>query len=122
MYTSMERESSYGKMIERTFDPERANLVKVVAVYVRVHSKQSPHNRAHGVLERSGECHTYDLVVSGRNQEQWEGNTDGIGEGGLVVEEILGPVHQGVDIFRRRELRWALVPDAILPEVFVPDR
>jgi hypothetical protein len=35
----------------RTFDTQSANVVKVIAVYVRVYAEQPTHNRAHGVSE-----------------------------------------------------------------------
>jgi hypothetical protein len=49
------------------------------------------------------------------------GRTDGIREDGLVVEDVLGPVHEGVDILGRGKLRGALVTYAVFPEVLVSD-
>jgi hypothetical protein len=93
----------------------------MVGVYVRIHAKQSPHNSAHSVLERPRERHTY-----ARRQECRErkigitgGYTDRIREDGLVVEDILGPVHEGVDILGRGKLCGSLVAHAIFPEIFV---
>lgn len=37
--------------VKPTLYAECADLVKVVAVYVGIHAKQSSHNGAHGVLE-----------------------------------------------------------------------
>jgi len=84
------------------FDAERADLIKVVAVYVRVHAEQSSHDGAHGVFERPRERHT-----------------DRIREDGLVIEDILGPVHEGVDILGRGKLRGALVTHAVFPKVLI---
>ena len=44
-------EEAHDNRVKRTFDAERADLIKVVAVYVRIHAKQSSHNGAHSVLE-----------------------------------------------------------------------
>ena len=34
-----------------TFDPESADLIKMIAVYVRVHAEQPSHDGAYGILE-----------------------------------------------------------------------
>ena len=47
------------------------------------------------------------------------GYTDGIREDSLVVEDILAPVHEGIDVRGRGKLRRAFVAHAIFPEVFV---
>ena len=49
------------------------------------------------------------------------GHTDRIREDGFVVEDILSPVHEGVDILGRGKLRGALVAHAVFPEIFVSD-
>jgi hypothetical protein len=49
------------------------------------------------------------------------GCTDSIREDGFVIEDILSPVHEGVDILGRGELRGALVTHAVFPKVFVSD-
>ena len=41
--------------MKHTFDAERADLVKVVAIYMRVHAEQSSHDGAHGVFKRPRE-------------------------------------------------------------------
>ena len=38
-------------MSKRTFNAESADLVKVAAIYVRIHAEQPSHNGAHGVFE-----------------------------------------------------------------------
>jgi len=44
---------------QRTLDSQRANLVKVVAVDVRIHAKQSSNNRSHRVAEFGRERHSW---------------------------------------------------------------
>ena len=61
LYASVIREMDH-KRGERTFNPKRTDLIKVVAVYVCVHTEQSAHDSAHGVFECSGEWHAYILV------------------------------------------------------------
>jgi len=70
--------------MKHTFDAERADLIKVVAVYVRVHAEQSSHDGAHGVFECPRERHTYihPFVSSAKKKGSREdapivlGNTD----------------------------------------------
>jgi hypothetical protein len=50
-----------------------------------------------------------------------EDHTDSIREDSLVVEDILSPVHEGVDILRRGKLCGTLVAHAVFPEIFVSD-
>ena len=40
-----------------TFNAKRADLVEMVAVYVRVHAEQSADDRAHRLSKISGEWH-----------------------------------------------------------------
>lgn len=47
----------YGDHMRRTFDAQRADVVKVVAVQVRVHAEEPPEQRAHRVAEVSREGH-----------------------------------------------------------------
>jgi hypothetical protein len=51
LYTSMVREGGPQNRSKRTFDAKRAYLIKMIAVYVRIHAEQSSHNGAHSVLE-----------------------------------------------------------------------
>lgn len=44
-------------------------------------------------------------------------HTDLVGEVLFVIEEALGPVHQGIDVLWRGELRGSFVLDAVLPQV-----
>jgi len=61
LYTSTKGKKLATKIrMKHTFDAERADLIKVIAVYVRVHAEQSSHDGAHGVFERPRERHTYD--------------------------------------------------------------
>jgi hypothetical protein len=46
-------------------------------------------------------------------------STDGVWEDSLVVEDILSPVHESINIFGRRKLCGAFVAHAIFPKVFV---
>ena len=107
--------------MKHTFDAERADLIKVVAVYVRVHAEQSSHDGAHGVFERPRERHTYNPSSATQKTGITGGCTDSIREDGLVIEDILGPVHEGVDILGRGKLRGALVTYAVFPKVLVSD-
>ena len=51
LYTSMNREGGPQYINKRTFDAKRADLIKMIAVNVRIHAEQSSHNGAHSVLE-----------------------------------------------------------------------
>lgn len=115
-------EESHDNRVKRTFNAERADLVKVVGVYVRIHAKQSSHNSAYSVLECPGERHTcgfHQRRCGERKKRKTRRSTDGIREDGLIVEETLGPVHKGVNIFGSWKLRGAFVAHAVFPEVFV---
>jgi hypothetical protein len=60
LYTLTKGEKMAMKIrMKHTFDAERADLVKVVTVYVRVHAEQSSHDGAHGVFKCPRERHTY---------------------------------------------------------------
>lgn len=47
--------------------------------------------------------------------------TNLVWEDPLVIENVLRPVHQSVDVVRRSKLGGPLVLDAVFPEVFVPE-
>jgi hypothetical protein len=111
-------EMSY-KQAKRTFNPERTDLIKVVAIDVRIYTEQSAHDGAHRVFECSGKRHPCVLVRGAETKSSGERRTDGVWEDGLIVEKILGPVHEGINILRRGKLCGALVAHAIFPEVFV---
>jgi hypothetical protein len=59
------------------------------------------------------------LISGAAEKTEQKESTDRIREDGLVIEETLGPVHKGVNIFGSRELRRAFVAHAVFPEVFV---
>lgn len=92
------------KIQEHTFNPQSTYLIEMIAIYVSVHPEQSPHDRSHGVSEVPRER-----------------NTDFVREGCLVIEDILSPVHQCIDVFRGRKFGWPFELDTVFPEVFVPD-
>jgi hypothetical protein len=46
--------------------------------------------------------------------------TDFVREHCFIVQNGLSPVHQRINVFWRRQLRWTLVLDAILPQVLKP--
>jgi hypothetical protein len=50
------------KRAKHTFNPERTDLIKVVAVYVRIYTEQSAHDGAHCLFECSGKWHAYALL------------------------------------------------------------
>jgi len=108
-----------GNRVKRTFDAERADLIKVVAVYVRIHAKQPSHNGAHSVLECPRERHTYAFHQRRGKTGKTGISTDGIREDGLIIKDTLGPVHKGVNIFGSGKLRGAFVAHAVFPEVLV---
>lgn len=72
---------------------------------------------------RGNDTPTYTLRQRRKKQQPGitGGCTDGIREDGLVVEDILGPVHEGVDVLGRGKLRGALVTYAVFPKVLVSD-
>ena len=53
------------------------------------------------------------------HQNRRKSRTDLVGKDGLVLEEVLCPVHERIDIVRGRELGGAFVLVAIFPQVFV---
>jgi hypothetical protein len=71
LYVLMEK-SGQDKWVKRTFNAERADLIKVVGVYVCIHAKQSSHNGAHSVFECPREWHAYASISGGRKQGKQE--------------------------------------------------
>ena len=49
------------------------------------------------------------------------GITYGIRKDCLIVQDILCPVHEGVNVIRRSKLRGALVAHPVLPKILVSD-
>src|SRR5260221_14670946 len=70
---------------------------------------------------RGNDTPTYTLRQQRKTTGITGGCTDGIREYGLVIEDVLGPVHEGVDILGRGKLRGALVTYAVFPKVLVSD-
>jgi len=88
--------------VQMRFNSQRAYMVEVVAVYMRIDPEEPTHNGAYCVAEISGKRYA-NLV--------WENV--------LVVKNALRPVHQGIDVVRGGKLRWSLVLDSVLPEILV---
>ena len=47
------------------------------------------------------------------------GSTYGIGKDSLIVQNVLCPVHEGVDVIRRSKLRRALVAHTVFPKILI---
>ena len=55
------RNCATSELDKRTFNAEGTDLIKVVAVYVRIYTEQSAHDGAHRFFERSGKRHACGL-------------------------------------------------------------
>jgi hypothetical protein len=49
-------------MARRTFDPKSTDLIKMIAVYVRVHAEQPSHDGAYGIFECTRKRDAYAVV------------------------------------------------------------
>lgn len=97
-----EKEKMAIACVEVRFDPQSANVIKMITIYMRVYPKQST-------------CDSFNCF----SKVSWKWDADLVRKDGWVVEKALCPVHQRVHILRCRKLCGAFVFDPVLPEIFV---
>ena len=71
----------------------------MITVDMRVYSEQATGDRPHCVTEIPGERHTCALLSDRGKVVGPCSPTDLIGENGIIIQQILRPIHQGIDIF-----------------------
>jgi len=88
--------------VEVRLNSKGTDLIEVVAIQVGVDAEEPSEDRPDGIPETL-----------------WERGADLVGEVFFVIEEALGPVHQRVNVFRRRQFRGPFVLYPVLPEILI---